>query len=367
MKHILFLSSWYPTRKKPFLGNFIQRQAKLLATEFNVTVLHLSSDNNLKVYETEIKEEGNFKEIIIYHPKGKNIFTKYYYLKCAFKRGLESIENVDYIQGNVLFPKGIQFSWAKKHFNCPLIYMEHSSSYNHKLKLRDKLSLRIIKPKLDKIIAVSEVLKNELIPYFNEKKITILPNHINTKLFQPVIKAEKNKTEFLHISTLDEAIKNPKGMIDACKLLIDQEIFDFHFTILSDESTKKWEKYVKDLKLESYISFKGPFEWDTIPSFYQKSDCFILFSKYETFSIVLAEAWACGISTISTPVGIAKDLPSEIGLLVTDENIYELAAAMTKIIKKETNFNPETIHAYAEKYSEKEVLSQYSAIINDIH
>lgn len=366
MKHILFLSSWYPTRRKPFLGNFIQRQAKLLATEFKVTVLHLSSDNNLKAYETEINEEGNFREIIIYHPKGKNIFSKYYYLKCAFKRGLELIEKVDYIQGNILFPKGIQFSWAKKHFNCPLIFMEHSSTFNHKLNFRDRYSLNIIKPKIDKIIAVSEVLKNELIPYFNENKINIVPNHINTKLFQPVVKEEKNKTEFLHISTLDENIKNPKGMIDACKLLIDQEIFDFHFTILSDEPTVKWEKYVKDLKLENFISFKGPFEWDVIPSFYQKSDCFILFSKYETFSIVLAEAWACGIPTISTPVGIAKNLPSEIGLLVEDGNTEALAVAMTKMIKRQVEFDAETIHAYAEKYSEKEVLSNYSAIINEL-
>ena len=84
-KGYVLLSSWYPTKNKPYLGNFIQRQAKLLSSKYKVTVLHLSSEVNLKSIETTINEEGNLKEVIIYHPKGRNIFSKYYFLKMAFK------------------------------------------------------------------------------------------------------------------------------------------------------------------------------------------------------------------------------------------------------------------------------------------
>lgn len=370
IKHILFLSSWYPTKRRPFLGNFIQRQAKLLSKQYKVTVLHLSSDNNLKNFETEISEDGNFKEVIIYHPKGRNAFSKYYFLKRAFKKGLETIHSVDLIQGNVLFPKGIQFSWAKKHFKCPLIVMEHSSTFHlekgEKLSLKDNYTFKSVSPHIDSLVSVSDVLKEELRPFFKSLPIDILPNHINTEIFKPIEKQKDETVQFLHISTLDENFKNPKGMIDACKLLIDSGILNFHFTIICDESTKKWKDYRDLLKLSEYISFKGPFNWDIIPSFYQKADCFILFSNYETFSIVLAEAWSCGVPTITTEVGIANNLPKEIGILIQKNNTEDLANAMSEFISSKITFDTKTIQAYAKKFSEKEVLLKYDSIIKEL-
>ena len=371
IKHILFLSSWYPTKRKPFLGNFIQRQAKLFSSKYKVTVLHLSSDNNLKSFETVISEEGNLKEIIIYHPKGRNIFSKYFFLKKAFKEGLKNIEAVDYIQGNVLFPKGLQFSWAKNHYKCPLILMEHSSAFHlskgQKLSFKDSFTLSRVYPKVDGVIAVSEVLKNELQPFFVQKPIFILPNHIDSVKFK-LNKKKKDKEiiEFLHISTLDERFKNPKGMIDACDILIKNGVNNFHFTIICDEDYQNWELYSKKLNLSDYITFKGPFNWSEVASFYQKSDCFILFSTYETFSIVLAEAWSSGIPTITTPVGIASNLNNELGISVEKNNTNELATAMEVFISGKKNFDAEKIKLYAERFSEKEVISHYDSILQSL-
>ena len=38
-KHILILSSWYPSEEHPFLGNFVERQAELLGSKYKVTVI----------------------------------------------------------------------------------------------------------------------------------------------------------------------------------------------------------------------------------------------------------------------------------------------------------------------------------------
>jgi len=371
IKHILFLSSWYPTKNKPYLGNFIQRQAKLLSSKYKVTVLHLSSEVNLKSIETTINEEGNLKEVIIYHPKGRNIFSKYYFLKMAFKEGLKSIGAIDFIQGNVLFPKGLQFSWAKSHFKCPLLLMEHSSAFHlskgQNLSFKDSFTLSKVYPKVDGIVAVSEILKNELQPFFVQKPIYTLPNHIDSVHFKPNIASDKRDTiEFLHVSTLDERFKNPKGMIDACAILIKKGITNFHFTIICDEAYQNWELYSKKLNLSDYITFKGPFDWDRIASFYQKSDCFILFSNYETFSIVLAEAWSCGIPTITTSVGIAHNLNNELGILVEKNNTNELSEAMEAFILGKKTFDIAKIKRYAERFSEKEVLSRYDTILQSL-
>ena len=75
-KHILILSSWYPNRTAPFLGNFVQQQAKLVAELFQVTVLYTVADEAINTIETVVIETGNLKEIIIYHPKGSNFYSR---------------------------------------------------------------------------------------------------------------------------------------------------------------------------------------------------------------------------------------------------------------------------------------------------
>ncbi len=369
-KHILFLSSWYPTRRKPFLGNFIQRQAKLLASNHKVTVLHLASNINLDKIEIEINEEDNLKEIMVYHPKGKNIISKYINMKKAFKKGVKLIENVDIIQGNIIFPKGIQFAWAKKHFKCPLIVMEHSSFFHKKtikdLNEQEKITLRNIVKNTDHLVTVSSNLKNDLAPFFPYKPTTIIPNHVDTSIFKPENIPTNKTTQFLHISTLDENSKNPRGIIQAVANLKADGFENFHLTIVSDEPTGTWVNIVREKNLSNFISFKGPICWEAVPMFYQQSDCFILFSNYETFSIVLAESWACGTPTISTPVGVASNVQSDISTTIEINNISNLSEAMEKFIEKKINFDRSKIIQYAQQFSEKEVLSKYNNLLSSI-
>ncbi len=368
-RHILFLSSWYPTRRKPFLGNFIQRQAKLISEQYKVTVLHLASNINLDQIEIEIKEDGNLTEIMVYHPKGSNILTKYINMKKAFKKGAKLIKNVDLIQGNIIFPKGIQFVWAKKWFKCPLIIMEHSSFFHKKtlknLNEQERITLRNIEKNLDHLITVSSNLKNDLAPFFPYSKTSILPNHIDTSIFKPIENNSKNKRiEFLHISTLDNKFKNPKGIIDAIPKVINSGKINFHLTIVSDENYEHWSHYVQNLNLSEFITFKGPISWEAIPLFYQQSDCFILFSNYETFSIVLAEAWSCGIPVITTPVGIASNIDNQIAKTIEIDNETELANAIIDFIDEKLTFNKEKILQFSQQFSEKAVLEKYNLLIN---
>ena len=72
--NILFLSSWYPNKKSPTLGNFVQRHAKAVATQHNVFVLFATSLPDLKKpFSIEKNQEGNLTEVIVYY---KNPLTK---------------------------------------------------------------------------------------------------------------------------------------------------------------------------------------------------------------------------------------------------------------------------------------------------
>jgi hypothetical protein len=64
--NILFIASWYPTKDKPFNGDFIQRHAKAVALYANVTVVHIASAKQKEKLIVEEKNYKNVKEIIVY-------------------------------------------------------------------------------------------------------------------------------------------------------------------------------------------------------------------------------------------------------------------------------------------------------------
>jgi glycosyltransferase involved in cell wall biosynthesis len=365
LKHILILSSWYPNKKNPFLGNFVQRQAVLLAKKFQVTVLFIVADSEIEDTEWSIAERNNLKEIVIYHPKGTNFFSRRREQDKAFEAGLKIIRDVDLIHAHVLLPKGYLFVKAKKTYNCPLLVTEHASYYRpekrKKWTLKERFILNHSKKHIDKLIAVSDFLKIDLANYFQEHTIITLSNPINTNLFVPQTKAESKLKNFLHISTLDKETKNPKGIFDAIILLRDKGYFDFTLTVISDEPTDEWKAFVIDQKIQDLIIFAGPLQPEELVPYYQKCDSFILFSCYETFSIVLAEAWACGIPTISTPVGIGLNLSPELGIQIKINDTLSLAIAMEKIINGQ-QFDSDAIRKKALNYSDEYILDQLSTV-----
>lgn len=374
-KHILLLSSWYPNRMSPFLGNFVQRQAELLSEIYKVSVLHTVADASISQSECKTTVTGNLTQILIYHPKGTNFISRRKEQEKALETGLNKIENVDLIHAHVILPKGHLFVKAKKRYSCALIITEHGSYYRKEKRkswsLKDKFILRYTKKHIDHLIAVSEVLQSDMRSYFPLRKIQVIPNLINTELFVPISTSKalgseqtiNTKKNFLHISTLDKELKNLKGIIEAVELLRMKGLDNFKMTIISDEPYQEYKDYVASKDLVDYITFYGPLEPSELVSFYQKSDAFVLFSSYETFSIVLAEAWACGIPTITTPVGIAFNMPNDLGIIVKINDPLSLAMAMEKILNGLT-FDSISIRNQALNYSKESVLNQLSTCYN---
>lgn len=365
--HILLISSWYPNKKQPFLGNFIQRKAELLAAKYKVTVINTISDSEIENTELSKNKTGNLSEITILHPRGKHIFKRRRNQNKALNLAFKEIQNVDLIIGSILLPKGLQFLKAKRHFKCPLIYTEHGSYFRSEVSASWTQIYRLIWKKVsfnvDAVVAVSEFLKKDLQPFFPKSDIEVIGNHVNVDLFEEVKKPENSRAEFLHVSTLDFQTKNPEGIFEACAKLKEKSD-NFNLTIICDEDVTEWKELVSTLNLEENITFLGPLKWEDIVPYYQKADAFILFSIYETFSIVLLEAWLTGTPTISTEVGIADKLPSTIGLLVAQNNTEQLAKKMLGFIQKEYNFDAKTIRNYGLQYSQKEILSKWTKLIN---
>ncbi len=358
-QHILILSSWYPNRKSPFLGNFVMNHARLIAQSFQVTLLHTVADESCSKIEIIENQHERLREIVIYHPKGSNFFERRKAIDRAFDAGLNMISGVDLIHAHVLLPKGYLFVKAKKLFNCPLIVTEHSSIFARQRQKSWSLKVHYIarttRKHIDHLVAVSEFQQKDLARYFKDTPLAVIPNPVDIDLFTPATSSYNEKFRFLHISTLDTTVKNPYGIVDAVSLLHEKGYRTFELVIVSDESVDDLKAYIESKGLSKHIRFFGPCQPEELPPFYRASDAFILNSDYESFSIVVAEAWACGIPVISTSVGIADDLPSALGIQVETRNPLSLAIGMERIFNGAT-FDRKVIRQYALRYSNETVL-----------
>ena len=81
-----------------------------------------------------------------------------------------------------------------------------------------------------------------------------------------------------------------------------------------------------------------------------------MFSNYESFSVVIAEALACGIPVIATRAGgLANELTTKQGIIINIGNEIALCNSMKEMINKYDSYNKAEIGTFGEKFSYENV------------
>ncbi len=184
------------------------------------------------------------------------------------------------------------------------------------------LVLPLIMNRADRIIAVSEGVKNNLINEFgiNPEKIIVLHNPLDTEkiskqMSSSIQSCSNKKPTFINIGRLTD-VKGQWHLIRAFSLVRKQ--MDARLIICGEgplESLLK--KLVIDLNLNEDVLFTG---WVDNPfSYLAKSDVYVCSSISEALPYTILEAMACGLPIISTdcdygPSEILKD--GECGVLI---------------------------------------------------
>jgi len=362
------MSSWYPTRLDPFSGNFVERFAQLLSGEYQVSVIHTRGDDTCSHIEEVIEDSEGVRTVRIYHPVRSNRLWHWFTQRKALNRALDLVEDVDLVFAHVILPRGLQFIKAKNYYHCPLIVMEHASYYREAvLKQMSRLHQTILKRTsfhINELLACSEFLKADMKAVFPTTKTTVLPNFVDTQLFSVAENRVATGNQFIHVSTLDESVKDPHLLFEAVEICVKNGYTQVQMTIISDQPTKKWQRLAERMEISQYFRFEGPSSWETISEEMREHDAFVLCSSYETFSIVLVEAWLSGVPTITTPVGIGKDLDPALGIQVPVKDADAIARAMQQIMDKAVTFDPQALRRAGMQFSEDNVTAQLSGLFH---
>lgn len=377
---VLWLTSWYPNKLFPLNGDFVQRHAQAVSLFNTVDVIHICRDGKGAVTKT-IKQEsnacGNLSEQIIYYHSFTagikvidRIFSTIQYRK-VFKRVIKKYiaENgkPDLVHVHVAMNAGILALWIKKEFGIDYVLTEHwsgllaeaeNSYYDQSTAF--KILWKKIAGNAKGLSVVSRYLGDTIKKNILNKNYTVIPNVVNTDIFKPVTKSPADLTTFIHISRLDYQ-KNPEAFFNAFHLL-QQKADNFRLIIFSNETTiikQLSNQYNLENKIEHYTEVSQ----DELVKKMQMADALVLFSRYETFGCVVAEANACGLPVIVSDIPTMHELVQEKvnGVFAANENAEDLAKKLLWFIQNKNAFVPAEIAAATNaQYNYRQVGQQFN-------
>lgn len=242
------------------------------------------------------------------------------------------------------FPNVNFFSFSKK---CKVVTTIHDLSfemYRDFFSFKARLWHKMIQPKLlcqrsDKIIAVSENTKRDIVKLYNipDEKIQMIYLGIITRNENPdpeKIKKVKEKYRLpekyvLFIGNL-EPRKNIESAIAA--FLKSNISKDYFFVLAGAQSWKSSRIHELIKKHFERIHYIGYVEENEKPVLYALASLFVYPSYYEGFGLPPLEAMACGVPTI---VSHASSLPEIVGnasILVDPYDVNDIAKAIETAI-----------------------------------
>lgn len=363
-RHILFLSSWYPSRVLPTNGDFIQRHAEAVALVHQVTLIHVITDpkatGNIEISDKTINK---VRTLIAYVKPSK---LKYLRFLIAYKLLLKKAENFDLIHLNKLFPVGILALYLYYFKGIHFLLSEHhhiyQDPYNLKIGSLEKFFSRWITKKASFVCPVSKHLATAMQSFGLEGRYKVVPNVIKTDIFYPKKKKNKEVFTLLHVSNMAD-LKNVKGILEVIASL-QSKIDEFEFYLIGKNAIK-YQDYANTLQINpKHIHFINQINQEQLAVYYRKADVFLLFSEVETFSIVIYEAFSSGTAVVSSNIPAIKDnFPDNFGVLIEIGNTQQFLEGILKIYKGYINESPRAMHAYVENnFSNRSIAHQFTEL-----
>lgn len=265
---------------------------------------------------------------------------------------------------NIMHPGIWQALYLKWRYKIPYVVSENWHGFQDLAKYNlSFLEMKLIKLgfRFSSVISpVSKQLKNCMINANYQAKYQIIPNVVDTDKFHiGELDTNKNNFTFLHVSTLDDSIKNVSGIIDAFEKIKHKNMV---LKIIGDGPVDWIIKKVSTLKTKNTIVVESEKTHDQIAEEMQKADVFVLFSNIENLPLVLIESISSGTPFIATKVGGIPELfNNELGRLVDAGSIDQLLSEMNFMVENPDFFNPSRIRSFAIKnYSNEEVGKKFN-------
>lgn len=238
----------------------------------------------------------------------------------------------------------------------------HDISFNfypQLIKFSDLFFLKILIPmslkRADKIIAVSEFTKNEIIKFYKiaPEKIAVVHNAVGDNFLMQIANyesAQANVSELeevrkkynlpekfiLYLGTMQPR-KNLPVLIEAFAKVREK---NKSVTLVlaggkGHNYDQKIDETIKENSLENNVIFPGFIDEKDKPAVYKLAEIFCFPSLYEGFGIPVLEAMASGVSAIVSDIAPHKEIAKDSVLYFNPKSSDDLAEKLIQLLENE--------------------------------
>lgn len=218
--------------------------------------------------------------------------------------------------------------------------------YKKMWRARMQLVHRMILPKADRIIAVSEAIRSDLVRFGEavHAKTTVIHSGIDERFFSYKGVNERSvpkkfgitKKYILFLGTIEPS-KNVTRLLHAFSLFKEsrakrsrQEKCDYQLLIAGKPGwlSQDIKNFVADLQLTKDVRFTGYVIGDEVVPLFHQAQFFVLPTLYEGFGTTILEAFATGTPAIVGDGGSVSEIAGDAARLVNPIDVKEIASAM---------------------------------------
>lgn len=191
----------------------------------------------------------------------------------------------------------------------------------------------------DRIIAISQQTKDDIIHYFNvpEEKIDIVYQGCNAAFYDTVAQNQKDEIRkkynlpekfILYVGTIEER----KNLLSVFEAIVKDKI-DFPVVAIGRETkyTEKVKTFVKENNIDN-VTFIHDADFCDFPAIYQMATLFVYPSIFEGFGIPILEALNSGTPVITTQGGVFPEVGGDAALYAEYGNISEMGTCLRKVL-----------------------------------
>lgn len=237
-----------------------------------------------------------------------------------------------------------------------LIFLKHTEQYPWIDRQIYKNKTKYATREADRIIAVSEETKQDLVELYKIKprNIDVVYQSANPIFYNPVSVEEKIKVRdnyslpnkyILNVGSFYPR-KNQERLIKAFDI-IKHEVEEGLVLVGNTGNIKQIVELVTAKKLQQRIHIVSNVTNDDMPALYQQASLFVFPSLFEGFGVPVLEALFSRTPVVATKGGAIEEAAGKHSLLINPTSVDEMADSMLKVLKNEPLRQQMIITGYA--------------------
>lgn len=375
---ILFVTRGFPSDKDPMSGNYEAVQARAIATKgHEVSVIAIRWRNLLHIFDSRKIYYREVDGVHVYECKGLSLSIPHFYFpklelsfrewqfRRVFKKYSKENGTPDVVHAHIVL-QAAPVIYLKKIYNSPFVITEHWSRI-----LDLKTPKRVINQMsayqcADRVICVSSALSKTIYEKCGVRSI-VINNMVDDRFFKTKKTEHKGDSfKFITVGALRKG-KRFDLLVEAFALCHFPE--NVSLDIIGEGEERQFiESKLLQYSLMKQVKLLGVKKPEEVSDLLCNSDCFVLSSRLETFSIVVIEAMAKGLPVIVTKCGGPETFvrPKD-GLLVEKENAEDLSRAMKYMLEHYQEYNVEEIRQHChDNFSQDVIADKIISVYKDV-